>query len=97
MGQAIRLANWSGPQAAPSGGYLNQSGALYDPTTPSLTYLTPGSTTPTTVSGAGLVKDAIGLYHLNVTPVKDGALIGAWKSNDGAYQSFSIEILPAPV
>lgn len=97
VGQAIRLANWSGPLASPSGGYLNQSGALYDPTTPSLTYQLPGSTSSTTVSGGSLVKDAVGLYHLVVTPTKDGTIVGAWKSNDGAYQSFTVEIQPAPV
>jgi hypothetical protein len=94
--QAIRLSNWTGPLATPTGGYLNQAGALYDPATPTLRYRLPGSTV-TSVSGAGLVRDGIGLYHLNVTPVSDGVIYGAWLSNDGAYQPFTVDVQPAPI
>lgn len=97
VGEAIRLSNWTGPLATPTGGYLNQSGALYDPATPSLSYLLPGSAAVTTVSGGSLTKDGTGLYHLVVTPTKDGVIFGAWKSNDGAYQTFSIDVQPAPL
>ena len=97
VGQAIRLSNWTGPSASPTGGYLNQSGVLYDPTTPSLSYLLPGSAAITTVSGGALTKDATGLYHTLVTPAKDGTIVGAWKSNDGAYERFTVEVQPAPV
>ena len=97
VGEAIRLANWTGPQASPTGGYLNQSNVLYDPTTPSLSYRLPGSNTITTQSGGALVKDAVGLYHFIVTPLLDGIIVYAFKSNDGAYAVSTVEIQPAPV
>lgn len=96
VGQAIKLSNWSGPLATPTGGFLNTSGALYDPATPTLRYRLPGATV-TSVSGGSLTKDGTGLYHAIVTPGADGVIVGAWLSNDGAYQSFTVDVQPAPI
>ena len=93
VGKAIRLANWSGALASPVGGYRNSSGALYDPPAPTLKYQLPGApkvsvTTPT------LVKDAVGLYSLVVTPTQDGDASATFTSGDGAYAdvaTFKIE------
>lgn len=95
--EAIRLSNWTGPSATPTGGFLNESGVLYDPATPTLRYRLPGSSGPTSVSGGSLVHDGTGLYHLNVTPLTDGVIYGAWLSNDGAYQPFTVDVQPAPI
>jgi hypothetical protein len=96
VGQAITLSNWTGPLATPTGGYKNASGALYDPSTPTLRYRLPGQTV-TSVSGGSLTKDATGLYHTVVTPTADGVIVGAWLSNDGAYQPFTVDVQPAPI
>lgn len=95
-GQAITLSNWTGPLATPTGGYRNAAGTLYDPATPTLRYRLPGAAVQA-VSGASLVKDGVGLYHLNVTPAADGVIVAAWLSNDGAYQPFTVDVQPAPI
>lgn len=99
VGQAIRLSNWTGPSATPTGGYRNASNTLYDPTTPTLRYKLPGASvvTLTPVTSPALTKDGVGLYHAIVTPAADGVIFGAWLSNDGAYQSFTVDVQPAPI
>jgi hypothetical protein len=96
VGQAIRLSNWSGPLATPTGGFLNQSGVLYDPATPTLRYRLPGQAVQS-VSGGSLTKDGVGLYHTVVIPTADGVIVAAWLSNDGAYQSFTVDVQPPPI
>lgn len=97
VGKAIRISNWLGTTASPTGGYRNLTGALYDPTTPSLVYRLPGGNR-VVVSGGGLVKDGVGLYSLIVTPTADGDAMAAFTSSDGAYSDvITFKVEPAPL
>lgn len=67
-GALIRLANYTGTIAAPTGGYRDANNNLADPTTVILKYK-PGSNVATvtiTYPDARIVKDAVGLYHADI-------------------------------
>lgn len=52
-------------------------GVLVDPTVVIFRYNTPnGTTTSATYPAGGIVKDAVGRYHLNIT----ASIVGTWRS-----------------
>lgn len=73
-GSLVRVANYTGLIASPTGGFRDVNGILTDPTTVTLAYSLNGGT-PTIVvyPSPPIVKDGVGLYHADLDT--SGALV----------------------
>ncbi len=67
-GTLVRVATYTGPVSSPTGGFLNSSGVLTDPSTVTLKYRTSetGAVITVTYPAAPVVKDGTGLYHADL-------------------------------
>ena len=99
VGQAIKLANYTGTIASPTGGFVNSSGALNDPSGIQLAIKDPNGVT-TTIAVGSLTKDAVGLYEYIYTIPTTGP-VGTWyyayEASGGYYGWSSFTVEPAPV
>lgn len=100
-GSLVRVANYSGSVANPTGGFRDSSGVLADPTVVRLEYRAgPGQPLVTlTYPATGMVKDATGLYHLDwdTTPALVSAVWTYGWFGTGALQaaaegSFAVDV-----
>jgi hypothetical protein len=72
-GSLVRVANYKGTIANPTGGFRNVSGALTDPTVITLAYSLDGGTPTVVVYPASpIIQDAVGLYHADLVALTVG-------------------------
>lgn len=97
QGQIVRVANWSGTVADPTGGFRDDTDTLIDPTSITLTVEYADGTSQT-FSADQLSKDGVGLYHLDLdTSAHAGTWVVAWSSTGPqTYQPFYLEVEPKP-
>ena len=97
QGQVVRVSNYSGAVDNPVGGFRDDTGALVDPLTVTLSTTAPDGT-PTDYSLAQLTREATGLYFTYVdTTDQPGVWAYVWSSSEPqTYEpgSFPVGVQP---
>lgn len=101
-GSIVRVANYTGTVANPTGGFRDNNGNLTDPTTIILVYtLSTGLRTSVTYPTAPIVKDAVGLYHADLDTTGATPPLVEWKyewEGQGTIQAAAkntFEVIPS--
>lgn len=103
-GDVVRVATYSGTVGAPVGGFRNLAGDLADPTLVRLLWKRHGEAETIWLVTAGqVVKDAVGLYHADITVVEPGLHYYRWEgtgavvaAEEGTFSAESYFVAGSP-
>lgn len=99
-GTLVRMASYGGTILVPTLGFRDLSGILVDPSTVQISYQDPtmGAKTTITYPAGGVIKDAVGLYHLDVdTTGKPGLWRYEWISPNQILTPQWFQVLLPPI
>lgn len=97
-GQLVRMQTWTGTTAAPTDGFRDATGALFDPATVKLIYDDPLNAPVTLTYPTLILRVSAGLYYFDVdTTAKVGIWTYEWQSPAQTIKPNWFQVLLPPL